>query len=560
MKNYSYPRVVTSVTALARSSRRPEPEDTTVLFVPIIGKTGPAKELVKIHSLEEFRSTFGIDTRMGRTLLNISNWLTAGGTLYTYRLLRPSETVTTNNGTTEGDSGTTTTTHVYSKKSEANFKGSNAETSAPIFATVSSKYDGGFLNDYTVVLSLSGNLLTLKLLDENNVTRERIVLTLDFKSATFNANTHVAKFDIDLTKRSEYLSEINIEILKIPGASDNPDKYVFNTSITTDQYLAKQKMENGTDGWADEGKKTAYETALEYFWGTAGKSELEAAIGNRLETPIDLIMDAGYPVAIKKEMIKLISHFDTLGEVDALRPDIRGYFDLADISDGIDGRTSTIEAIESALGFGEGKNSYKETANIFIFDQKFTISEETYFDEDMEVYPSYFLSSMIPANDLLNGVQYPLAGKRRAELEGIKKISYNPSPDEKEALFTKRINYVEKDSRGYYFMSQRTFDGSSEEKYTALSFINNSRTTCKMVHELEEIGRNYLFEFNDAATLANMSAAMNRYVTNWIANRTLSFGSVEVSADPYSDERVNAVLNIKFTGTIEVISIDLYLH
>jgi hypothetical protein len=81
-----------------------------------------------------------------------------------------------------------------------------------------------------------------------------------------------------------------------------------------------------------------------------------------------------------------------------------------------------------------------------------------------------------------------------------------------------------------------------------------------MVHELERLGRDYLFEFNDSLTLTNMSSVLNKYVSTWIANRTLSYGNVVVSRNEFSDEAVDVKLNIKFTGTIEVISIDITIE
>ena len=61
-------------------------------------------------------------------------------------------------------------------------------------------------------------------------------------------------------------------------------------------------------------------------------------------------------------------------------------------------------------------------------------------------------------------------------------------------------------------------------------------------------------------TLANMRSVLNKYVSNWIANRALSYGSVEVAPSTTSNEAVNVTLNIKFTGTIEVISVDIVIE
>ena len=264
---------------------------------------------------------------------------------------------------------------------------------------------------------------------------------------------------------------------------------------------------------------------------------------NPLPTPIDLLMDAGYPVSVKAAMANFV--LSDNADEPGIRPDIRAYIDLYDNENE---KTEIAKTLPSNLPNDE---------NVFYFWQSFTISDAVFADgEDMTVGPSYFLSKIIPANDIANGIQFAAAGTRRAELTDVVKMSENPLPDTKETLFNNHINYAEKDSKGYYFMSQRT----SSKLNTALSHINCSRVTCRMVHEINALARDYLFEFNDATTLQNMRSVLNKYITNWIANRTLSYGEVDVAKNALSDEAVDVTLNIKFTGTIEVISIKLIIE
>ena len=77
---------------------------------------------------------------------------------------------------------------------------------------------------------------------------------------------------------------------------------------------------------------------------------------------------------------------------------------------------------------------------------------------------------------------------------------------------------------------------SREIENTALRFLNNVRVANRMVRDLENLGREYLFEFNDTATLNNMRLALSRYVDGWIQNRTLSLAEVLVEKDENSDE------------------------
>ena len=281
-------------------------------------------------------------------------------------------------------------------------------------------------------------------------------------------------------------------------------------------------------------------------------------LSNSLQSPVDVIMDAGYPKDIKDLMVTFI---DNSSET-ATRPDIVGLFD----NHVIGSNTTTFTGKESVAIVDE----YNKPAdipdgfqfahtNVAVWDQYFVTEDAIFTDKDIYVTPTYFLSKLIPYNDLLYGVQYPTAGLRRGILEDAKKVFTNPTPDEKEDMFKKRINYCEKSAREYAFMSQRTWDGSTAEKYTALSFLNNVRALEKMKKDLNRIGREYLFEHNDSVTLSQMSNVLNRYMATWTAN-TLSYAEVTVSPNAWSTESVDVTLVIRFNNTIEVISVDITIE
>ena len=492
MKNYNYPRVDIKTIAKIHNTAAPEAEDTTVLFMPILADKGPMNEIVKIHSLEEFITTFGemdgIQERVGKlTAFNIMNWLTAGGTLYVVRL-----------GNEAG-----------SKQREVTIGYPKNDETATEFYTITGKDIGAYINGYTFDLVKNGEQGTI--LVKNNRIVERVYFTIPKE---VNGEVHVA---------SEYIESVK-KVAEKPSKVDDA----------------------GTDGLPD---KTEFTDVLKVFWGAKDKTEITGIKGakhfleNPLPTPIDLLMDAGYPLSVKIAMADFVKSNNA--DVPGVRPDICAYIDLYD-ADNKD--TTMTTSLPSGLPNDE---------NVFYFWQSFTISDAVFADgADMTVGPSYFLSKIVPANDIANGIQFPAAGTRRAELTDVVKMSENPLPDKKEELFNHHINYVEKDSRGYYFMSQRT----SSENSTALSFINNARVTCRIVHEINALARDYLFEFNDATTLQNMRSVLNKYITNWIANRTLSYGEVDVAKNALSDEAVDVTLNIKFTGTIEVISIKLVIE
>lgn len=548
-KNYTYPRVDVSTTALTHSSSRPQAEDTLILFAPFLSDRGPTDTIVKIHSLEEFRSVYGLDsTRMERTLLNISNWLVAGGTVYAFRL--------SNKGTKAWFAEAKIEYKPATDSEGSYFVPGNGNSTI----SVDAKYVGNV--DYGVEITKEANSSYINVIVRNSSNRalERFKVALDK-----NIDVSSTGKSIDVSSISEYLSKITFNF---SGVTDKQIKEAQIKKISG-------KLAYGTDGYALNTAGTgealtlegqALYPALRKFWGITARAEGDTFItasdllGNELEYPIEVILDACYPSDIKDAMINFV-HTDKLDEDNSgIRTDVRCIIDAVKFDSSANKFVDVEGFEESEYKAASMSNRNLSSTEWAAYAQRYTISEETYFDRSMEVGASYFLSQLLPANDLANGIQFPVAGKRRAVLEGVISLSKNPLPDEKEAWFQARLNYAEKDSRGIYFMSQRTHDGSSEDEYTALSFLNNSMTLCRIVHEIKRLGRNYLFEFNDSVTLSNLSSVLNKYITNWIANRALSYGNVIVSRDEYSDERVNVQLNIKFNGSIEVISVDIIIE
>lgn len=508
-QNYLYPRVTISTKALKHSNSQPEAVDTTILFAPMVAERGPAGEVRPIHSLPEFVSVFGeLDyDKYGLTALNVANWLNAGGTVYVYRLTAVKELAKCYEKTVKDDGEVD-----YAKK----------ETEG-----ITSKYRGEYYNGIEVVISRAANSSRYNVLIKKGLTElEKFasVLLANFNSV-LGASDYIAlsrDFDIstiDTSVKTDKTTEFS-KTYKLKNAeSDNKDIVV-----------------DGSDDFAK------IDTMIGKFWSEDAKT----AIPNNLEYPIDIVLDACYSKATKESMLNFIAAgLPESPNEHAMRSDI------VLILDKHIHPSCTANNISCTF---ELTDSSKKSQNIAIYDQHMTVEHN---GKDIEVGPSYFLASLLPYNDLMYGVQWPTAGVRRGILSGVKKISFNPSPADMNTLFVERINYVQKTSREYAFMSQRTYDGSSDDNFTALSFLNNTRTLHKIRRELERLAREYLFQFNDAITIANMNDVLNRYIAGWIANRTLSSAFVEARKNPYSDEAVDITLTMKFTGTIEVISVDI---
>jgi hypothetical protein len=501
-----YPHVNVTTTAIVRPVLTGEDTGATSLFVPFLAKKGLSDGIQKIFSLSQFVAEYGQANYalQGRSILNIYNWLNAGGSIYALRLV---------------GAGRGTATSKFPADESTNFLGITAKNKGTYYNTGGSGSTGLYLTlsrsiygvDFVdAKIQIDGSTVsTIYRIESTDDLEKKLVSSPYFGSVTFNGTYTFASL-----KTAVASAPINFSFA---GGQDE--------NATLDVLVEK---------FFTETSATVSPTSAVFASST---------IANKLEYPIDMILDAGFALTTKQAIADFTNELPISEKVYSnKRPDITVLFDRFDFS-GVNSKDGQAAAVTTA------------SLNHAEYSQKLTVTD-VISGKDIWVTPTYFLASLIPANDRLFGIQFPTAGLTRGVLSGIKGIDKNPTEAEKITNYTNKVNYIEKDSRGFYFMSQST----KEDQNTSLRFLNNVRVTNRMVRELENLGREYLFEFNDTATLNNMRNALTRYVNNWIQNRTLNFGTVTVEKDEFSDERVNVGLNIRFTGTIEIISIDITIE
>jgi hypothetical protein len=586
--NRIYPHVNVTTTALLRSTGEVVDSGATTLFVPFVAKKGPSNEVKKIFNLNQFISEYGEPdfSYQGRTILNAYNWLSSGGAVYALRLVGNGAKSIGSNSTInsileikakyEGkyydDLKLVLTRSIYTTSSskfldaevllndrriQTFFKlgASNFVTvleGSQHFSGVSFKVDKDFEDLHEAVGTSS---LTINFsggsdgtTNYNELVRQFFNLYSAEVTTDGNPNTTTVNATVGVELAEDFTSEGLVvgAILKLyseeddtleEGQTELPFIRVEVTEIEGSELTLKVLEKNGTITLTD--LKLEEISKLPIMVDKDGKTPFVTLgyqlISNKLDNPIDLILDAGYPLVTKQAIAKFTRQ--ATGD----RSDIVVLFDQYDFS--VETVTGTRTAVST------------QSLNHAIYTQRLVVND-IISGRDIWVTPTYFLASLIPTNDRIYGIQWPTAGLTRGVLSGVKGIDYNPTEKDKDDLYRARINYVEKDSRGFYIMSQSTVN----DEDTALRFLNNVRVINRMVRELETLGREYLFEFNDSATILNMRNVLNRYVTEWIQNRTLSLAVVDVQKNAQSEERVDVTMTIRFTGTIEIISIDITIE
>jgi hypothetical protein len=509
----NYPHVNVSVDALLRQRVPFVESGATTLFVPFIANKGSDK-IEKIYNLAQFIDEYGspdLNTQ-GRGILNVYNWLTRGGVVYALRLVGASAAPKTSLNYVRTIGGVAVTN--------------------PITIIAGSK--GVAYNNFSVSIT-SSNITSGTFLD--------VVITND-------TGREVQRF----TRLNEENYKTRLESSPYISSFELKTDITFaavHAAAAANEFSGIKKLELTGGSNADAENVADLNTLIVEFFGNLEATDFEqhysTMLGNKLEHSIDLILDAGYSLAAKEAIANFV-----IG-----RDDVMAIFDTYDFTTNEDGIEADLESTTSYL-----ENAPFYANNISVYSQKLTVND-TISGKEIWVTPTYYLARLLPANDRTYGLQWPTAGLTRGVLDGVTGIDFNPTNStdltditSKEYLYINRINYIERDARGYRFMSQST----RAEEDTALRFVNNVRVVNRMARELENLGRNYLFEFNDATTLKNMSNNLNRYVGEWIQNRTLSYGLVTVDKNEFSDEKVDVTLNIRFTGTIEIISIAITIE
>lgn len=260
----------------------------------------------------------------------------------------------------------------------------------------------------------------------------------------------------------------------------------------------------------------------------AYNGELNSAILDKLQYPIDVVLDANYDSNTK---IAIQNFIEQRGDCVAML-DVNFQATVAD--------TLNTRSANAGLQMSDYR--------IAVFGQDFIIGD-SYNGLDIKVTTPYFLAQKIPAVDNEFGIQYPFVGPRRGVISGFKAINFLPTEFDKEDLYLSQINYVEKDPKRVNFGSQLT----SQVQNSALSDINNVRALLRLKREVEYIMAEYRFEFNDKITLEDANYEINQYLQKWIANRTCQSISGNVFRSDYDRQQKIVRVNIElvFTGIIE---------
>ena len=179
---------------------------------------------------------------------------------------------------------------------------------------------------------------------------------------------------------------------------------------------------------------------------------------------------------------------------------------------------------------------------------------DEYTSKNINLTSTYILSRMIPYNASQYGLQYPIAGSRRGVVDGFDAVDWFPNEVQKENLYKKKVNYLEKDGGIIRIGSQNTNYPSGP-----LGSINNMLVLLKIKRRVEKIARTYQFEQNTNKTRTAMETEINQWLMSWISNGACTVATASVYVNDYDIEQkiVRVDVELQFTGIIERILINI---
>jgi phage tail sheath protein FI len=111
------------------------------------------------------------------------------------------------------------------------------------------------------------------------------------------------------------------------------------------------------------------------------------------------------------------------------------------------------------------------------------------------------------------------AGTNRGVINNVVKLAYNPSQDQRDSLYTKRINpIISSPGAGFILFGDKTALAYA----SAFDRINVRQLFLTIERSIEQAARAQLFEFNDAITRSNFINIVEPYLRDVKAKRGIS--------------------------------------
>ncbi|MGB9730202.1 MAG: phage tail sheath C-terminal domain-containing protein, partial [Thermoprotei archaeon] len=249
--------------------------------------------------------------------------------------------------------------------------------------------------------------------------------------------------------------------------------------------------------------------------------------------PIDLVLDAGYPLGVKQAIVTLASE---------LRMDCFALLDL-----GVNG--SSAQAVTNRI-----QNENFNTFYAAIYDPYIQISDQ-FTGKSIWLTPIYVVSQLFALNDKINDVWYAVAGYTRGAINNVTGLLYQPDLT---SYYQNQINPIINTSSGNVLWGQLT----TQRAANSMQNVNVVRMVLYVQRAIKNMGKYYIFDLNDQITWTNIQTSINNFLTSVQSERGLQDFSVQISATQYqlNNKQVTVSVTLKPTLALEQILVPIYVQ
>lgn len=278
---------------------------------------------------------------------------------------------------------------------------------------------------------------------------------------------------------------------------------------------------------------------MEYIKAIRGESGYDRAVRSKRRTPSELILDANFPDAVKKELIALATH----------RSDAYCILDAGLLN-------STTEILSWA-------DEFYNLGNFLVSKecQHYNI-KDPFSGKVIPVTMTYFLANNLPRHFSQNGNHFPFYGETYAKLTGHIRNSLMPMIDAddmelKERIYLKKVNFFECLSENNY---ARATQGTSQLVSSDLSEENNVYILLEMKRKLENFVSLKIYNFMEQEDRIKFTESANTMFEDYKGNKIRHY-EVRFETNAYEEERniLHCYLEVTFKGLVKrgIIEIDI---
>ena len=310
--------------------------------------------------------------------------------------------------------------------------------------------------------------------------------------------------------------------------------------IVTAAFASPVLMANGSDGslfdistgQIDSAVVTplltnAYKGALQKH--TDGTTLMTEVLNTEIYL-FSVIFDAGYPAAVKTEIVALAqTRDDSIAVVD------NG--DNISITESVNSRTTL--------------HTYN-TKNAMIGDI-YSKVYDSFTGKDIWAPPSYHIARLIPFTDNIANIHTSFAGPNRGTLSEIKEVRYSPNLSERDTLYLNQLNPIVMMNIGPMLWDQLT----SQKRPSKLQQVHIVRLYLYIKRALENFSRYYVHEKNHSDEYSRINDEVTAFLTTVKNERGLNDFSVAVGASDYQKKLGHVQVDVTLDPTTIIRQIHL---